>query len=78
MLDIYVQERLKLLIDSLGISQKEFAVMIDSTDSAVSRYLSGERIPTTLTLINIAEATGVSPSWILGYGDSKEIQKIGG
>lgn len=76
MLDIYVQKRLKMLIDNLGISQKEFAIMIDSTDSAVSRFLSGERIPTTLTLINIANATGVSPNWILGYGSDDEMEKI--
>ena len=39
MLDIYVQRRLKMLLDNLGISQREFAIMIDSTDSAVSNIL---------------------------------------
>lgn len=76
MLDIYVQKRLKLLLDNLGISQREFALMIDSTDSAVSRYLNGERIPTTLTLIQIANATGVSPNWILGFGSDDEMERI--
>jgi transcriptional regulator with XRE-family HTH domain len=76
MLDIYVQKRLKLLLDNLGINQREFALMIGSTDSAVSRYLTGERIPTTLTLIQIANATGVSPNWILGFGSDDEMERI--
>lgn len=76
MLDIYVQKRLKLLLDNLGINQREFALMIGSTDSAVSRYLTGERIPTTLTLIQIANATGVSPNWILGYGSDDEMERM--
>lgn len=76
MLDIYVQRRLKMLLDNLGISQREFAIMIDSTDSAVSRYLNGERIPTTLTLIQIANATGVSPNWILGFGTDDVMERV--
>ena len=76
MLDIYVQRRLKMLLDNLGISQREFAIMIDSTDSAVSRYLNGERIPTTLTLIQIANATGVSPNWILGFVTDDVMERV--
>ncbi|MBR2554196.1 MAG: helix-turn-helix transcriptional regulator [Aeriscardovia sp.] len=76
MLDFYVQKRLKILIDNLGISQREFALQTGLTESAVSKYLSGERIPHAGTLINIANGTGVSPNWILGFGSDDVMERM--
>ena len=47
---------LRDLLSYTELSQKEFAKMIDSTESAVSRYLSGERSPSVMTIIKICEA----------------------
>lgn len=76
MLDYYTQKRLRLLLDNLGLSQREFALMTGLTEAAVSKYLSGVRIPHAGTLISIANATGVSPNWILGFGDDDKMEKI--
>lgn len=47
---------LRDLLSYAEISQKEFAIMIGSTKSAVSRYLSGERSPSVMTIIKICDA----------------------
>ena len=73
---IYTSRRLKLLIKSLGITQREFAAMTGTSETAVSRYLEGTRVPNATTIIAITEATKVSPSWILGYGDDDKIERI--
>lgn len=69
-------KRLKFMLDNLGISQKEFALMTGLTEAAVSRYMSGDRLPNAATLINIANATRVSPNWLLGFGSDDEIEYI--
>lgn len=71
-----VSKRLRLLLDNMGLSQKDFASITGLTESAVSKYLSGERLPNAGTLISIANATGVSPNWILGYGSDDEMETI--
>lgn len=76
MLDYYTCKRMKMLIDNLGITQREFALMTGLTEATVSKYLSGERIPHAGTLINIANATKVSPNWLLGFGSDDDIEYI--
>lgn len=71
-----VSKRLRLLLDNMGLSQKDFASITGLTESAVSKYLSGERIPNAGTLISIANATGVSPNWILGYGSDDVMERM--
>ena len=50
--------------------------MTGLTEAAVSRYMSGDRLPNAATLINIANATRVSPNWLLGFGSDDEIEYI--
>ena len=76
MLDFYTQRRFELMIQNLGVTQREFARMTGLTECAVSKYLSGERVPHANTLINIANGTGVSPNWILGFGDDDKMERI--
>lgn len=76
MLDNNVPRRLKLLMTNLGLSQKDLSDKSDLTECAVSKYMSGERIPNAGSLIKIAHATGVSPNWILGFGSDDEMEKI--
>ena len=47
---------LRDLLSYAKLSQKEFAKMIDSSESSVSKYLSGERSPSVMTIIKICEA----------------------
>ena len=47
---------LRDLLSYAKLSQKEFAKMIDSSEASVSKYLSGERSPSVMTIIKICEA----------------------
>ena len=69
---------LRDLLNYTHISQKKFAKMIDSTESAVSRYLSGERSPSVMTIIKICEAfPAFSPNdFIFEDGIKKKIELI--
>lgn len=73
---IYTSKRLRLLLTNLGLTQRELAFKADITESAVSRYLDGSRIPNANTIIQITEATKVSPSWLLGYGEDNKMETI--
>lgn len=69
---------LRDLLSSTGISQKKFADMIGSTESAVSRYISGERSPSVMTIIKICEAfPAFSPNdFIFEDGVKKKVELI--
>ncbi len=69
-------KRLQLLISKFKYSQRELASIVGVTESAMCHYLKGDREPSAKILVNIANNTGVSPSWILGYGSDKKIEKI--
>lgn len=71
-----ISYRLYLLLHNKGISQKDLALMSGLTESAVSRYIKGDRTPNTNNLIAIANATNVSPNWILGYGPDDPMERL--
>lgn len=60
-------EKLKLALKQRGISQKTLAKRTHSTESAVSRWMSGEREPEPENLIKIAEALHVEKGEVLGW-----------
>lgn len=68
--------RLRLLLENRFLTQKDFAELTGLTESAVCKYLQGEREPNAPSLIKIAEATGVSPNWILGYGSDDHMELL--
>lgn len=69
---------LRDLLNYAKLSQKEFAKMIDSTESAVSRYLSGDRSPSVKTIIKICETfPAFSPNdFIFEDGVKKKVEII--
>lgn len=69
---------LRDLFSYTGIKQKEFADMIGSSESSVSKYLSGERSPSVMTIIKICEAfPAFSPNdFIFEDGVSKKVELI--
>lgn len=69
---------LRDLLSYTELTQKEFAKMIDSTESAVSRYLSGERSPSVMTIRKICVAfPAFSPNdFIFADGVRKKIELI--
>lgn len=55
MTDKIIAFNLRDFLNYAKISQKEFAKMIGSSEASVSRYLSGERSPSVMTIIKICE-----------------------
>lgn len=59
-------ERLLTLIKKQGLTQKELADRINTTEATLSRYISGEREPKAEMLANIATALNTTSDFLLG------------
>lgn len=53
-------DRVTAFIDFLNVTRSEFCKKIGVTRSALSRYISGKRVPTLEIAVNIAAAYDVS------------------
>lgn len=71
-----IQDRLKILIGNMGCTQKQFSKLVGVDSGTVSRILNGSFEPKASTLKKIADTTKASPSWLLGYGDERTIERI--
>jgi transcriptional regulator with XRE-family HTH domain len=69
-------KRVQRLLRCLGISQKELSKKSGVDDSIICRVIKGQSTLNEKNLIKIADATGASPSWILGYGSDDLMEKI--
>jgi transcriptional regulator with XRE-family HTH domain len=65
--------RLKELLATLDLEQKEFADQIGFSRSAVGTYLRRQRMPHTVALYCIAKRFKVSMDWLLGLDDKAEV-----
>lgn len=63
-------ERIKRLIEKSGLTQRDLAQDIGVTESAISKYLSGERIPNGDVLLNLATALNTTSDYLLGLTDA--------
>ncbi len=71
-----IQKRLQLMLSNLGMMQKELAKEAGTTEAAISRYINGSRLPSCMAIISIANATKVSPSWLLGMGSDDQMERM--
>lgn len=67
-----IGDRLKYSLKIRKLTQKEFAQRTNITESAMSRYISGERVPRADTLVSICRSLGVSADWLLGMTESEK------
>lgn len=58
-------ERMLKLMKQCGYNQKELATMIGVTESAMSRYLAGEREPKVEVLANLATALNTTSDYLI-------------
>ena len=58
--------RIMNILKESGMSQKQLAMKIGLTESALSRYISGERQPKPEVVANIATALCVTSDYLLG------------
>lgn len=67
-----ITERLSELLSSNGMSQKDLSTKTGITESAISHYVKGDRIPRGTNLTKIAEALGTTIDYLL---DGKSANK---
>ena len=64
-------KRLNELIEESKITQRDLAQDIGVTESAISKYISGERIPNSEIISNLATALGTTSDYLLGLSNNK-------
>lgn len=69
-------QRLREIMRSKNITQKDLAAEISKTRQAVSYYMDGSSGPDWETLAKIASFLGVSSDYLLGLSDRKESPEI--
>ena len=65
MSDNMMGERIRALLESKEMTQKELATKADITEAAVSHYIKGDRVPRSTVLSRIASAMGVSLDYLM-------------
>lgn len=59
-----------------GQTQDQVGKLIHAGQTTVSKWLSGEKVPTTETLLYISQVYHVSVDWLLGLSDEREIDSV--
>ena len=70
-----MKDRLKQLRISAGYTQLTVRIKTGIEQSLISKYESGERVPTTENLQILADFYNVSVDYILGRTDNPQINK---
>ena len=65
-----LNDRIKMLMEEKGLTQKELSQMANITEASMSKYLSGVRTPRIDVIVNIANALEVSVDSLLGGANS--------
>lgn len=71
------RERLKLLREEKGLSQKALGKLLNLSQSAIAYYETGDKEPTQETLHRLADYFGVSVDYLLGRTDIREMPGVG-
>ena len=71
-----IRDRITKLLRDQGMLQKELATLIGVTESALSRYLSGDREPDLETLSNMATALHTTTDYLLGRENQIDVSNI--
>ena len=68
-------ERLKQIREGQGLTQKEFAERIGSTERGIRRYEAGDREPAFRVILSILDNIDVDANYLLGRTDNPSILK---
>jgi len=58
--------RILPLMKKKGMAQRELANMIGVTETSISRYISGQRVPKANIVVYMADALNTTTDYILG------------
>jgi transcriptional regulator with XRE-family HTH domain len=62
--------RIMQRLGDLDISQNELALRVGVDKSTISKYLSCERVPDAIMVVNLAKALKVNPSWLIDVDET--------
>lgn len=68
-----INKKIEELLEKNKMSQKQLANITGLTESAISHYVKGDRVPRGNNLNKIAKALGVTVDYLLN--DNKEVNK---
>ena len=71
-----VGETIKEILKRSGVTQVDLCAMTGIKPAAMSKYLSGEKIPRTEILMKIADALNVSLYTLLGKNDNRSVYEV--
>lgn len=63
-------KRLTELLEKNNMSQRELAIKIEVQEATISRYIHGDRRPTSVILSRIADALNTTSDYLLGKTDN--------
>ena len=69
-------QRMKELISQKGLSQKQLAKISGLTESTISHYVRGERVPRGVNLIKIAKALDTTTDYLLGNEENEDFDYV--
>lgn len=64
-----ITNRIRGLLSRLNMSQKELSLATGITESAISHYVKGDRVPRGVNLIKIAKALDTTVDYLLGNAE---------
>lgn len=67
-----IGNKISELLTERGISQKELSIKANITESAVSHYIKGDRVPRGVNLAKIATALDTTTDYLLGVGETPD------
>ena len=76
-----ITNQIAKLLSEQNMTQKELAQLTGMTESTISHYMKGDRVPRGVNLVKIAKALGTTTDYLLeieenaNEGDSFEIVK---
>ncbi|HCV48014.1 MAG TPA: XRE family transcriptional regulator [Catenibacterium sp.] len=68
--------RIRALLKEKNMTQKQLAKLTGVTESALSHYVKGDRIPSGDALANIAYALSTTANYILGKEDVLDFSNV--
>ena len=68
-------KQLRILKDQRGLTQKEIADRLDTTEATISRYVSGDRTPNIETAVELAALLNVSMDTLCGI-DPPAVERV--
>lgn len=70
------KERLKEMMDKLGLKQVDICKKCGIQKSALSNYLNGTREPRQDQISLICDPYGINPTWLMGYDVPMFIEEL--